>query len=197
MNLDEIKQRLAAATPGPWTACGDERGGCDCGMVFSEPADCHAATAQALMGTDTRNEEGMPYEPIGLIGSSMGGYPGDLQRKANAALIAHAPQDLADLIAEVERLRAGVPYRPGLPSVEQVRAHEARGGWWMVRRENFPHVALRRWVVRKGAIFDVEVGDTEVGLEVATLISGALCRPCTAAADGTPCEWAEASAVCS
>lgn len=31
-----------------------------------------------------------------------------------------------------------VPYRPGLPSVEQVRAHEVRGGWWQARLNQQP-----------------------------------------------------------
>lgn len=39
-------------------------------------------------------------------------------------------QDRAD---EVRQLKEPVPYRPGLPSVDQVRAHEARGGWWQSR----------------------------------------------------------------
>jgi len=87
-DLDAIKKRLAAATPGPWQECGAHRGGCDCRMVFAPGADMHVATA------NTANGEGMPC-------------PDEGQQAANAALIAHAPQDLAELIAEVEHLRRG------------------------------------------------------------------------------------------
>jgi hypothetical protein len=33
-------------TKGPWHYCGHERGGCECRMVWSHPADAHVATAQ-------------------------------------------------------------------------------------------------------------------------------------------------------
>jgi len=37
--LDEIEAKAKAATLGPWRACGDERGGCLCHMIWSKDAD--------------------------------------------------------------------------------------------------------------------------------------------------------------
>jgi len=67
MDLDKIKARLAAATPGPW------RG------------------PETAVGLDCTKH----YEPPRLVMS-----PG------NAAMITHAPTDLAALVVEVERERA-------------------------------------------------------------------------------------------
>lgn len=40
-----LRELLAAATPGPWIACGHNRGGCQCGNVWSEPGDVPVASA--------------------------------------------------------------------------------------------------------------------------------------------------------
>ena len=78
-DLDAIRARLAAATPGPWHAYGNtlaaETGGCTCSP--------HYGAHEAHCG----------LEEIGQVVES------------DADLIAHAPADLAALLAEVERLR--------------------------------------------------------------------------------------------
>lgn len=70
-NLEPIKARLAAATPGPW-------------YFTNDAGPTHVAEVSALY-----------VRPEAPLRSPM----------ADAALIAHAPADLAALIAEVERLR--------------------------------------------------------------------------------------------
>lgn len=168
IDIEAIKKRLAAATPGPWAECGQARGGCICGHVFA----VRGGDGPCVATTDTVNDDGMPY-------------PDDDQRKANAALIAHAPRDLADLLAEVERLRAGVPYRPGLPSVEQVRAHEARGGWWQGR-----YPACRSLPPQIGCFqrpFGLPMEFSHIRYITDSPSSVLEYRPCDA--DGTPCEW--------
>jgi len=35
---------FAKAAPRPWLECGHDRGGCDCGQIWSLPADAHIAT---------------------------------------------------------------------------------------------------------------------------------------------------------
>lgn len=70
--INEIRARLAAASPGPWRI----------GPVFDEPQETIVCDAQMVANTVHGND--MP----------------------NAALIAHAPTDIADLLDEVDRLRA-------------------------------------------------------------------------------------------
>ena len=41
--LAEVMGLLGKATPGPWRECGHDRGGCVCGLIFSEPADAAVA----------------------------------------------------------------------------------------------------------------------------------------------------------
>ena len=70
-DLETIKARLAAATPGPWYV--DE----------------------SLRGVEAQTH-GYPVEIVAWTG------------RADAVLIAHAPGDIAALVAEVEALRAQV-----------------------------------------------------------------------------------------
>lgn len=77
--LDAIQARVDAATDGPWVE--GER------CVFTEDYE-HAIVSDSLV------------EVPGVIP-----YGEAVQNPADVALIAHAPQDLADLLAEVERLR--------------------------------------------------------------------------------------------
>lgn len=74
--LLEIKSRLAAATPGPWTASqgSDE---------YNDPTEFYYVTS--------------PTDTVFLDGG--------LCEQADADLIAHAPDDIAALVAEVERLQ--------------------------------------------------------------------------------------------
>lgn len=78
--LDAIRERVDAATDGPWVE--GER------CVFTEDYE-HAIVSDSLVEVP-----------------GMSPYGEAVQNPADVALIAHAPQDLADLLAEVERLRA-------------------------------------------------------------------------------------------
>jgi hypothetical protein len=80
-DLEAIKARLAAATPGPWIY--DEWYGTEDG-------------GWAAIGPHHEAGEGECDEPDG--------EPHE-RAKRDGALIAHAPTDLAALVAEVERLR--------------------------------------------------------------------------------------------
>ena len=82
MNLEPIKARLAAATEGPWFVEG-----------MPETAECR------VLAIDGEPEPDNNY--WGCIPVTSGGSV-----PADADLIAHAPTDLARLVAEVERLRA-------------------------------------------------------------------------------------------
>ena len=75
MNFDEIKARLAAATPRPWI---HER--------FGGPHHIGYRVESAAPGED---------HGVGI---------GGIDRGDDANLIAHAPSDIAALLAEVERL---------------------------------------------------------------------------------------------
>ena len=79
--LDAIRQRIAAATPGPWNLDYCERGGF---VVIATAQGKHVVIA-------SRND--IPHLTE--------------QFSANAHLIAHAPDDLAYLLGEVERLSRG------------------------------------------------------------------------------------------
>lgn len=86
MNLNKIKARCEAATPGPWTACGEDRGGCKCGFVWEPAGDWTVASC----GSDDDFE--IPDEVV----------------KANAQFIAHARTDIPALIERIEQLEAEV-----------------------------------------------------------------------------------------
>ena len=79
IDLDAIEARLAAATPGPW--------------------DTDGTTVWAyVIVPDPRDQTGQtPIQDRELVAQSGG---------ADADLIAHAPTDLAALVAEVRALRA-------------------------------------------------------------------------------------------
>ncbi len=79
--LEEIKARLAAATPGPW----EESGGTEFGFRIAA----------------TERESKRIVRELSIASS----HGGNVRAFADAALIAHAPTDLAYLIAEVEWLR--------------------------------------------------------------------------------------------
>ena len=90
MDLEPIKKRLAAATPGPWEA-----------QDFDNfPGDEGSAIVGAF--------------GVGLVayalrhGSSGDGWYDEEQCDADATFIAHAPEDIAALVAEVERLTAQI-----------------------------------------------------------------------------------------
>ena len=86
IDLEPIKARLAAATPGPWEP-----------NIYSErPPIVVAMTSHLpMVGRNGFREVICEHQSIHY----------DSQVEANARLIANAPTDLAALIAEVERLR--------------------------------------------------------------------------------------------
>ena len=100
LNLEPIKARLAAATPGPWEMMPSKnKGGVD---RFVGPPGCDFPVCEMFV----INEKW-----------------GDDMR-----LIANAPTDLAALVAEVERLREQVEHGKAtmLPILEQVEALKRR-----------------------------------------------------------------------
>lgn len=122
MDLEQIKKRAEAATPGPWDrawymAQGDTS--CPCGergkLLHSYPSgddrfrtyhihegsrfeDDHAITSLATFDEVAGNFD---YEEGGII------------RREDAEFIAHAREDVPALVAEVERLRALLAGRDG------------------------------------------------------------------------------------
>ena len=82
--MDQIKVRLAAATPGPWNS----------------------------MTEETSDGENV-YYTVESKGAKPGDYLLDMsdtgaQGRADAEFIAHAPDDIAYLLAEVESLRSAM-----------------------------------------------------------------------------------------
>ena len=84
LDLEPIKERLEAATPGPW-------------RVWRDP-DPTRARATAV-------ETAWCYGDIEGDTELITDY---LPTDADAELIAHAPEDIASLVAEVERLRGQI-----------------------------------------------------------------------------------------
>lgn len=112
IDIDEIEARLKAATPGPWLVAYDADHPMNGGMPFN--------FVVATIGNDT-------------IAEDLCGY--------DARFIAHAPEDVAALIAEVRMLRAeNARLREAVPSVtvaEHVR--------------DAVHFAFDRWPARAPA----------------------------------------------
>lgn len=80
MNLDEIKARTEAATPGPWNWDID------------------------WLRQGTEKEGGMIVMRVEMAGTEMNPEAQLVLLTKDADFIAHARQDVADLVAEVERL---------------------------------------------------------------------------------------------
>ena len=107
LDLDPIRARLAAATPGPWHAYGNtlaaEVGRCTCSPHYGA------------------HERSCGLEDIGQV----------VERDAD--LIANAPADMAALIAEVERLRTENEELIERGWADEVFAHSLRGAVQRVR----------------------------------------------------------------
>ncbi len=87
LDLEPIKARLAAATPGPWGF-----------HVLPQPVGITVATIHSEQGPrETCWTVDLPPE-IGGMGT-----------EKDAEFIANAPEDIAALVAEVERLRGLTP----------------------------------------------------------------------------------------
>lgn len=159
---EEVLRLDAAATPGPWEAEGD--------AIFDRSGD-GVCEVRAWSSTSWRRTR--------------------VADEANASLIAAYRTAAPDLAREVQRLRAlvDVPYRPGLPSVEQVRAHEERcpgaGGWTTWQRHRAGTAAnIVLLVAVAGAIWVADGGSRR-------RLTASACqwRPCLP--DGTPCPWGD------
>jgi hypothetical protein len=107
LDLEPIKKRLEAATPGPWRSCPDD--GCKCTAVTCD--DYPVANV-------VKGEWGDSFPSIRLVGETSlnlkaeaftdqitYGEISELEAMANRAFIREAPNDIACLIAEIERLR--------------------------------------------------------------------------------------------
>ena len=80
----------------------------------------------------------------------------------SAALIAHAPQDLADLLAEVERLRALLTVDDAM--VERAaRVLYLREIAWSSKAEwdHLPDPVKKMWHLKAGAVLDAALGTGE------------------------------------
>lgn len=82
-----------------------------------------------------------------------------------------------------DRNNLGSEYRLGLPAIEQVRAHEARGGWWMGR---YPEMHPLPPLIGRFQ-FDREMRFTHIRYITDSPSSVLEYRPCLP--DGTPCPW--------
>lgn len=126
--LAEIEARLAAATPGPWSACGvrtekevltgvardqieprrHKSGACSCGFVWSVPADVPIMEVIGGAWGDRwpaiRRLEDGTLEPF-TDSMDYGEVPREMQA-ANMKFIEQAPSDIAALLAEVKRLQS-------------------------------------------------------------------------------------------
>lgn len=96
--LDEIRARLAAATPGPWYVT----------------EDLDEDDAESAVGVATGDPESDDY---GMLLVTPGGGSFDVwtnafeRRVANATLAGHAPEDLTWCVTEIETLRREVRLR--------------------------------------------------------------------------------------
>lgn len=118
----ELRRLAEAAMSGPWFACGHDRGGCSCGLIYSMPVD--APVAKVTIGVwgdeypEIRMVEGendrrwnQPPDPPTLKLEAYqrmieyGEVPEKLG-KATAAYIAAAnPDAIIKLLDEIEQLR--------------------------------------------------------------------------------------------
>lgn len=76
-------QRAEETPAGPWRACGNDRGGCECGMVWSEPTDMQMTARAFDEDTDV---------------------PTDDEAKKIARFVAHARTDVPDMGKTILRL---------------------------------------------------------------------------------------------
>lgn len=81
-------------TPGPWTYCGTARGGCQCGYIFGDGGRAYVAQAISERNVDAL---GCP-DP----------HPTADAGKANARLIAAAPDMLAALWQALDDMQGGL-----------------------------------------------------------------------------------------
>lgn len=95
--LAEIRDRLRAATSGPWKMCDAREGACTCGLIWALPADAVVAIADSAGHSELK--EGFTDE----------------QARKNGEFIAHAPEDIADLLAAIDALTGKPVEAPTVP----------------------------------------------------------------------------------
>lgn len=107
LDLEPIKSRLAAATPGPWGSCDDSKCKCRAVLCNDHPV------AEVVKG-----DWGDDYPSLRIVGPSLdqkveaymeqityGHIPED-QFLANRAFIRESWSDIKALVEEIERLRS-------------------------------------------------------------------------------------------
>lgn len=123
-------------TPGPWRECGHDRGGCQCGQVWSVAADCPVATVEsgewgdeypAVREVDGKCEAYMERIGYGIV-------PEDAAR-ANARLIAAAP-DLLSALRLCEAVLTRQKWIEGGPDPEAIAMTAARAAIARAQRED-------------------------------------------------------------
>lgn len=55
-DLDELERVVAEATAGRWSRCGDDRGGCKCGLIWSDKSDRTVASTSRVGDEEGPNE---------------------------------------------------------------------------------------------------------------------------------------------
>lgn len=111
--IEQIRERLRLASPGPWQECGHDRGGCQCATVWCLPADHPVAVVERAEWADeypvikTRTDQGdAGTVPQAVMEKAVYGYIDVEVAAANARLIAHAPTDIMFLL---DQLAAYIP----------------------------------------------------------------------------------------
>jgi hypothetical protein len=107
LDLEPIKNRLAAATPGPWHSCPDD--GCKCHAVMCNDYPV-ANVVKGKWGDDFPSiriigDTSLDLKAEAFMDQITYGEVSEQEAMANRAFIREAPTDIAALIAEVERLR--------------------------------------------------------------------------------------------
>ena len=136
--LDAIRERVDARTPGEWEASGRE-------------IDALAPSWGEVVSTE-----------VNCMNYCYGGTGRGVERAEDADLIAHAPQDLTDLLAEVERLRALTTVDDAM--VERAaRALYLRESDWSseAKWDRLPEFARESWRKTARAALDAALGTGE------------------------------------
>ena len=101
LDLEPIKERLAAATPGPWDADGTE-------------VSQHWSRPEPWLTIATNEVDCMAY--------CYGGRGRGVERVEDAEFIAHAPEDIRALLAEVKRLQGELKLLRVMPPAAEQNA---------------------------------------------------------------------------
>ena len=93
VDLDKLEALEKTATPGPWRACGADRGGCACHSIHG---DIDAEYGGVIVAQTIGEKDHAPWEEVitdeGVV-------------RANTAFIAEARNAFPELVREVRELR--------------------------------------------------------------------------------------------